>query len=484
MKQAFGIIAEILLQVFSKEVIEADLNISHDRWVSSLTDLSSFLRVHGIKDHTPAATKGDPNQKDVIKQVENKNKKRKFESYFNCPYPQPWFHRQDSMLAVKDSTSCLIASCRNDLKLMLIDKDCVLYLKRDWIPVGLTNRGTIQAVVYNPDQKTYFLSLGGVLFKKDLNDKNPSIYMRISSCLNYFPEKLMFRYSQRLKKLFCLVQQAPGYRDFQPQTRFAISMIDLKRRKKELKFPDYFQNSRKLQKISDFIILEKSEPRILISYYSGRIVLDRIGGRGGEGMRIWADPEATSEPSYPRSIHIDPKDQFFLLYTKISDRYSPSNFEDIYKIFKIQDRSIELRDKLSIDSSSGEEDLDSDDDDSNYRKNLIIKSRPCFYRYLKNSKISFIQLFQKQEKMYQARGRYFVEKKQNYFKEIIFDPESWVFSLTFCGLFEQNLRKGQTVDTRLTYFDQRVYCFNSKGFLNIFDSDFKVQRYPFNSLTI
>ena len=394
--------------------------------------------------------------------------------YFSMSFTKDFLHKNSSILALKDQTSCLIAS--ETRRLMLIENDCILYNKRDcglWSDLNKPERsqaGQITAVVYNSHQKSYFLSLGGLLYRKALNEEDPSIFMRISAPLIKIKTNQILWYSPKLKKLFCLTRSVNQNRP-SPQNELCISMIDLKTKKVEKIFPNYLEEGQESQSIRDFVIVEKSHPRILIAYQSGRIVLDRIEGRGA---LVCTDQEATSDSYKSRSLHVDSNEGYFLFY---SNSQNISN-EKIYKMFKILDDSIELKTSFG---SFGEESLDSDDEvshDYNFiEKTLYKQSPPCFFGSEGLNKLYFIQLISYEEEHYE-RGRLSRTRFSYFYSRILFDKQGAEFSSEQFRMPPGFKLEGE--ETNIQYFNQNVYFFDNKGCLTVVSDDFEYKRYPFN----
>ena len=137
------------------------------------------------------------------------------------------FESNNLKLAMKDEKSCLIASKKGEI--MLIDKDLLISDSTFWPHWVKNPREELQDIVYCDEQKAYIIKINDLLYKKDISERPPLLFMRILSSSRISGAVKYLRYSRQLQHLFCLSRSRLSKRSKEVSCK--ILMINVKRKK-------------------------------------------------------------------------------------------------------------------------------------------------------------------------------------------------------------------------------------------------------------
>ena len=148
-------------------------------------------------------------------------------------------------VAVKNQDSSLLIN--NDNAILLIERGDLKFRKIfDSLP-------PIQDAVYVKHKNAYFLTIGGILYRKDVDGRPP--YPFFQSNFSWKPGFRTLRYSERLQRLFC-------------NTWKNIIVINLSKKKIESTLPKTVQENIG-SSITNFLVLDLHSPKILIFDHHG-----------------------------------------------------------------------------------------------------------------------------------------------------------------------------------------------------------------------
>ena len=463
LKQTSNLLAQLWGQGFDKETIQTSLNTSLQAWGRGLTHLTKFLKQHQI--NTNFLESEIPQEfKDGEEQIDKKNLLLNHQPKKRCALggvvKLDWFNSTVLKLALKDERSCLIASEAG--RLMLIENEHLKYESKDWLKSlnikrqkethdGSQNK--VDDLAYCSDQNAYFLNLSGLIFKKDIDEKEPSIFLEVcpvTDDCNHIP--LLLRYSKKLKSLFSTIY-VPDQNGQYAASR--ICKINLSTKEVERMLPDYFPNSSHPETISDFAILETTPPRVLIAYHSGHMVLDKIEGSVSCGYK-WLDPAPDHQKFETHNISLCPNKNYFLVFCRHKRSDRNKNDKARCRIFQILDDSVQLRDSLGREADA--EDLAWNK--AGFEVEYFYHFTPSFFNFAGDHQLNFLQIF---DKLITSPDESSID--QTFFREISFD----ILTGKLQSRLKRRLSPVWLNHSRMRFMNGKVYFFDPRGFLDAID---------------